>query len=334
MNRLKEQVTGPNISTSELLLAGRETAIIAVIDSGFDLSHPNLNYVAPDLHFNAVEYFARQKDGKRQLRPHLRSHRPYDASRSFLAHGTSVAGAAAAIRRNPREPMIDGVAPGFPVMPLKVGAPPKANEVAAAIYWAADRGARVINMSFKVRNLRSVSLAIDYAWSRNVVICAASGNRRPGYPDLRVDFPARHSKVIAVGAIDLRGRRKRLDHRRGEGDWGSQYGAELDVVAPGLEVRTLDDTGALGVLPGNYLLKSKGTSIASPQVAGLAALLFGIRPELTNQQVRDVIEGTCDRLTGYRFQKVTGRRWSWNKEVGYGRVNIQKTISALDTRQV
>jgi subtilisin family serine protease len=318
-------------SARELSVPGKNSAIIAVIDSGFDLGHPNLNYVDRSLHFNAVQFFNQRRD-----RPILsasisssRSH--FDASRSIRAHGTAVAGAAAAIRWLPREPTIDGVAAGFPIMPLKVSARPTSAEVAAAINWAVEHGARVINMSFKVLNQPVLNAAIENAWRRGLVLCAAAGNRSPRYPQTRVDFPARHHRVIAVGATDNRGRRKQV-HTQLEHDWGSQYGDELDVVAPGLEVQTLDDRGDLGVLPGNYLLNSIGTSIASPQVAGLAALLFGMQPGLTNQEVRDAIEGRCYKLPGYRFCRVENRKWSWNREVGHGSIRIGQSVSVVSKR--
>jgi subtilisin family serine protease len=212
-----------------------------------------------------------------------------------------------------------------------VSARPTSAEVAAAINWAVEHGARVINMSFKVLNQPVLNAAIENAWRRGLVLCAAAGNRSPRYPQTRVDFPARHHRVIAVGATDNRGRRKQVNTQL-EHDWGSQYGDELDVVAPGLEVQTLDDRGDLGVLPGNYLLNSIGTSIASPQVAGLAALLFGMQPGLTNQEVRDAIEGRCYKLPGYRFCRVENRKWSWNREVGHGSIRIGQSVSVVSKR--
>ncbi|MEZ4571347.1 MAG: hypothetical protein R2849_13675 [Thermomicrobiales bacterium] len=101
-------------------------------------------------------------------------------------------------------------------------------------------------------------------------------------------------------------------------DWGSQYGNDLDVVARGVGVRSLDERGPSGDLPRQLFDRSAGTSIASLQV-GLAALISGIRPELTNQQVRDLIEGSCVKLSGYRFVRVPNKKWRWNREVGYGR---------------
>lgn len=307
-----------------LITHGHAGAIIAVIDSGFDLDHPNLNYVDRSLHFNAPAFFSRQRRGAGLAGRTV----PYDASRSIRVHGTGVAGAAAALRRNPREPTIEGVAAGFPIMPLKVSARPTSAEVAVSIHWAVEHGARVINMSFKVLGQPVLNAAIENAWRHDVVLCAAAGNHDRRSPDTRVDFPARHPNVIAVGATDRRDRRKRLDERTNT-DWGSQYGEELDLVAPGTEVQTLDDRGELGLLPGNYLPLAYGTSVASPQVAGLAALLFGMQPQLTNQQVRDVIEGSCHKLPKYQFRQVRGRRWTWNKEVGYGLVNLSGAVAML-----
>lgn len=317
----------PGDAGNRVELPGFNRAIIAIVDSGFDLRHPNLNYVDRALHFNAEEYLLRRR-GK--LGSSWRG--PYDASFGLrsVPHGTSVAGAAAGRRRDARDPALDSPAPGFPVMPIKVrgNRNPPPDQVVAAIHWAVEHDARVINFSFKVAATPALVAAIEFAWERGLVLCAAAGNYSKRYPFHGVDFPARHPRVIAVGAIDRRGRRKR-PYPRLYLNWGSQYGDELDVVARGVEVRSLDDLGVFGALPGDFAQHSAGTSIAAPQVAGLAALLIGARPELTNQQVRDIIEGTAIKLAGYQFRQVPGRKWRWNREVGYGLVDRASALKEV-----
>lgn len=295
--------------------------VIAVIDSGFDLDHPSINYVDQALHFSATQSMQR---------PYRTA--PYDAGPSQRTHGTAVAGIAAAkpmtLRRGRESVVVEGMAPGFPVMPIKVAIRPTSKQIAAGINWAIKHGARVINISLKVLRQPVVTAALEDAWNAGVVVCAASGNFSARYPFYGIDFPASHPLVIAVGATDGQGRRKRIS-KSNLRDWGSQYGPELDVVAPGLNIATIDDRGPSGAAPGDYSLKGTGTSLACPQVTGLAALVMGIAPELSNQAVRDLIEGSCIQLRGYRFSMVRGRRWKWNREVGYGEISRDNCLDHL-----
>jgi len=146
------------------------------------------------------------------------------------------------------------------------------SDIADAIRWAADHGVRVINMSFGSQSPTSVlEDAVNYAWNHGVLLVGASGN-----DGLRgIFFPAAYANCIAVGALDTTGSLAGF----------SNYGPEQELTAPGV--------GILSTTPGNEYYYMDGTSMASPEVAGFAALLFSYRPALTNQQVRAIIDASA-----------------------------------------
>ncbi len=170
-------------------------------------------------------------------------------------HGTHVAGIAAAVTNNGRG--VAGVSWGARIMPVKVldaAGNGTFADVAAGITWAADHGAQVINLSLGGTSASSVLQdAVDYASAKGVVIVAAAGNYGANF----VLYPARFPNVIAVAATDSTNARADF----------SDYGPEVDVAAPGVDI--------LSTFPGGYGYLS-GTSMSTPFVAGLAAILRGI----------------------------------------------------------
>ncbi len=148
-----------------------------------------------------------------------------------------------------------------------------------------------------------------------------------------INFPARYyDKIIAVGAINKYGERGRYDSHSDPWDKdGSNYGEKLDIVAPGTKIATIDREGNHGYNNTNYDLNAYGTSVACPFVSGVAALILTINPNLTNQQVNNIIESTAKKVGLFDYQNTPGRNnGTWHEEVGYGLVDaysaVKKTV--------
>lgn len=214
-------------------------------------------------------------------------------------HGTHVAGIIAAVTDN-----LTGVpALGFKSSLMSAKVFPKDGhaytaDVVAGVYWAADQGAKVINMSYGSYEGSVIERdAVNYAWSKGAVLVAAAGNEESRF---RL-YPAGYEKVIAVAATDRSDQKAYFSNY--DKDW-------VDVAAPGVDI--------LSTIPGQFgalYENMSGTSMATPHVAGLAALLFAQHPEWTNVQVREAIEKTADLLAGSR------QYWA------YGRINAQKALN-------
>ena len=216
-------------------------------------------------------------------------------------HGTHVAGIAAARINNGIG--VAGMAGGAKIMSVKVFFPPPNvigtyEDLIRAIIYATDNGADVINMSLGASSYsRGEEMAVDYAWDHGAVVVAAAGNTgRETY-----HYPAAHPNAIAVAATTA------SDSRAGF----STYGDFVDVAAPGSSVFSTLMGGGYGGM--------SGTSMATPHVAGLAALLFSLNPQLTNAQVRELIETNADDLGAA----------GWDKLYGHGRINARKALAAV-----
>ena len=110
--------------------------------------------------------------------------------------------------------------------------------------------------------------------------------------------------------------------------WGSNFGAGLDLMAPGVHISTTDLVGANGYTGGDYNSEFNGTSSACPNTAGVVALLLAANPNLTGAQARNILEQTCDKVGGYSYQvNVSGQpNGTWTNQAGYGRINADRAV--------
>lgn len=233
-------------------------------------------------------------------------------------HGTHVAGTIAQSTNNGVG--VAGIACRATIMPVKV-LDNKGNgtyeRLIQGIVYAADHGAKVINMSLGGTGpSQSLKDAVDYAVGKGVVIVAATGNDNRS----SIYYPAACDNVISVGAV-------RYDLGRSS---YSNYGTGLDLMAPGGDTGVdqngdgyadgiLQETMDSGSLTTFSLQFYQGTSMATPHVSAVAALLLALHPQITPAQVQQALQATAKDLgtTGY------------DQEYGYGLVQAASAISYL-----
>ena len=278
---------------------GSSNITVAVLDLGIDLDHDEF---ADNLLANSFDAFTNSS--------------PAD---EYDDHGTHVAGIIGANQNNNQ---VSGVAPLTSLMsishPLQSGNDLISEQLATGMSWAWQNGADIINNSWGdqggafYNDLQSALLesAIDDALSsgRNGLGCIlvyASGNHSPA-----IDYPGSYtSDIICVGSIDQTGTRAS----------SSGYGNELDLVAPGVDI--------LSTIRNNGTDTFSGTSMAAPHVAGVAALVLSINPNLTQDEVRNIIESTCTKVGNYNYTSTSERfNGTWDDEVGYGLVNAHQAV--------
>ncbi len=292
---------------------GSNNVIICILDSGCDLTHPDLQ---GQFATQGVRLDTMMADGS-PITPPI-------ASNTNIAHGTACAGIAAASFNNSLG--IAGMAGNCRILPLAF-VRWRAAELTRGINFASSNGANIISMSFRFNGLTLpqqilVNGAIQNASNNGLLMCAATGNANMN----AVDFPASNPLVMAVGATDQDDNRKTPSSPDGE-PWGSNFGTEVSVVAPGVLIPTSDVQGMDGFDTGDFTTTFNGTSSATPQVAGLAALIWSLFPSLTSTQVRTRIERNADKVGTVPFAITTGHpNGTWNNEMGHGRINALKSL--------
>ncbi|MER7861628.1 type VII secretion-associated serine protease mycosin [Amycolatopsis japonica] len=246
--------------------------LIAVVDSGVDADHPQLRRpgkVLPGRDFYLAGTFPGSFD--------------------CVSHGTGVAAIAAA------DPVsgigFHGVAPDSRILPVRINDRDVGDQgeslridpqvVANGIRYAADQGARVMNLSLSGHeDFAVIREAVAYAVARDVLVVAAAGNGQRDVNTELPSYPASYPGVLAVGAVDIDGARIQ----------GSQIGRYVDLVAPGAKVLTA--TRAAGHA---YV---DGTSFAAPFVAGTAALVRSAWPRLSAAEVTQRLMATASPARG------------------------------------
>ena len=229
---------------------------VAVIDTGIDGDHPDLNVVGG---INFVP-----------------SGRKLDTSKwnDDNGHGTHVAGTIAALDN---EIGVIGVAPDVDLYAVKVldrRGSGYISWVIGGIEWAIDNHMDVITMSLSIgSDVEGFEEVCDAAYAAGIVIVAASGN-----DGSTVDWPAAYDSVIAVGATDAGDNRASF----------SNYGSELEMSAPGVLIPSTWKDGGYNTI--------SGTSMAAPHVTGVVAIILSANPGFTHEQARDMLNNTADDL--------------------------------------
>ena len=269
----------PQISAPQAwaITTGTASIVVAVIDSGADGTHPDLaGKLAPG--WNFLTNNANTSDA--------------------VGHGTAVAGIIGAASNN--NGGIAGVSWNSQIMPLVVvDATEYASysNIAAAIQYAVDNGAKVINISLGGTSASStLQSAVDYAWSHNVVVFAPAMNDSSSSPN----YPAACNHAVAVSATDSTDSIATY----------SNYGGWIALSAPGSNIFTTTMGGGYGYW--------YGTSFASPIAAGVAALALSVNPSLTAQAMVTLLEQNTDDLGTAGFDPY----------YGWGRVNAYKAATA------
>jgi subtilisin family serine protease len=255
---------------------GSPSVVVAVIDTGVDLTHPDLQ--------------GRLVPGRNLLEPD-------QPAQDDGGHGTHVSGTIAATINNGMG--VAGVAPGVSIMPikaLKANGSGKDTTVAQGVMWAADNGARIINMSFGGAEVsRPLTEAVSYAARKGVITVVAAGNEGVDTPS----YPAATEPNIAVAATDPNDRR---------GGY-SNYGSWIVISAPGTGIWSTWWGGQ-----SSYRIDN-GTSMAAPHVSGVIALMLSLRPDLTIPEITGILRSTADPVT--------------EPGIGAGRVNAGRALAAL-----
>lgn len=206
--------------------------------------------------------------------------------RSFNGHNTLVSGIIASTRNN--KIGVDGFSNNIKIMPLAIS--PSGDEhdkdIAMAIHYAVDNGAKVINMSFGKEfsvHQEWVSQAIRYAEQHNVLLIHSSGNESNDidtYPNFPNDYDYNTKTEISSNFINVGSISKRVDSTLVSSF--SNYGKQnVDLFAPGEEIYT--------TAPGNKYVFDSGTSLAAPMVSGTAALIWLYYPDLSAKEVKHII---------------------------------------------
>lgn len=245
---------------------------VAVLDTGINLNHEDLTVWGGYDTFNTGSYA------------------------DDAGHGTHVAGTIAALNNSVG---VIGAAPQARLYAVKVldsqGSGAYSN-IIAGIEWAIDNNMKIINMSLGGRSTsEALEAACNAAYDAGVLIVAAAGNEgnKRGNRDT-IGYPAKYASVIAVGSITSTNIRSTF----------SSTGATLELMAPGSTILSTTIDGAYGTM--------SGTSMASPHVAGVAALVWAENPGLSNVQLRAVLNDTANDMWNDSWRYGNGLVDAWD----------------------
>lgn len=308
-------------SAWDLETGASRPVIVAVLDTGLDYFHPDIKKSSV---WQNPKPYKKDEDPNGLVDDVIgwnfvdHNGNPWDNG----GHGTFVAGIIAAAANNGHG--IAGINWGVQIMPLKVRnmfGRGRAYDVARAIVYAADHGAKVINISSEEEHLtQTEQRAIDYAYEKGALIVVAAGNQGMDTTDRS---PASMNHVLPVAALDQNDKRAPF----------SNWGPHVKLAAPGVDILSLRarrtdfmllagakdyKAGENFVGPKNQFMRSSGTSFSAPLVSAVASLIWAKYPNLTNEQVERMLLESADDV------EVPG----WDQFTGAGRLNALTALKA------
>jgi thermitase len=293
------------VSAAWDITKGTKDVKVAVLDEGVDTSHPALrSAVVAERDFIGGNGNSAMPQGND-------------------AHGTACAGIVLS-----RDKTVPGIAPNCSLIAARIGYSQAGREgwvgddlkTTDAIRWARSEGAAVLSISWG-GSVASNAIINQFALANktgrgglgSVVVIAAGNDERP------IDFPGYLPGYVTVGASNPDDERKTFNSSDGEKSWGSNYGATMTLLAPGVFISTTDIAGSAGYGPGDFTKTFNGTSSATPAVAAAAALMISVNPALSAASVRDLLGQTAQPLKG---------QTAWTQEFGWGRLDVAKAVAA------
>ena len=256
--------------------------VVAVVDTGVDYNHEDLrNNIWTNT--NEIAGNGIDDDGNGYIDDNYGWNFSGNNNNTLdiNGHGTHVSGTIAGENNNYG---VTGIAYDAKIMPVKVlndSGSGSYSSISKGIRYAVDNGANVINLSLGGASAnRTLESAINYASSKGVIVVMAAGNDGDSLPD----YPARYAykSGIAVGAVDRNNNMPDFSNRSGTNE--ISY-----VTAPGVKVYSS--------VPNNQYATYNGTSMATPHVAGVVALMLSANPNLTDAQVRQIVTETAENTT-------------------------------------
>jgi subtilisin family serine protease len=292
------------------ITTGRSDTLVAVIDSGVDYTHPELGgcsisqvngnsctRVAP-----GYDYFNFDND-------------PSDDN----GHGTHVAGIISSSTNNGSG--ISGINWNARIIPIKVlnqWGQGYDSDISSGIVFAADRGAKVINLSLGgFGQSQTMTNAVNYALSRGILVVAAAGNNNA---DVKYFTPANIAGVMAVSATDENDLKASF----------SNYGDSVSISAPGTNIISLRAAGtdlycASGAcnqrIINNIYYRASGTSMSSPHVAGAAAIVWSGNTSLSGEAIKNILINSSKDINTPGFDASSG----------YGRLDLGSALTNMNT---
>lgn len=264
-----------NMETAWNITHGNPTVVVAIVDSGVEVTHEDL--MLASVYPNGIELNGQPgiDDDDNGYIDDIYGWDWVDDDNDpndLYGHGTHVAGALVAVTNNNLG--VAGASPNLRIVPLRILDQRGAgfiSDLVSALDYARTQGANIVNLSLVLRSdSNSVYEAIKRLYAEDVLVVAVTGNNGP-----RVYWPGVYTETVAVAAVNA-------------GDAHASFsnvGPETDIAAPG--------DGVLSTYRDNSYREWQGTSFAAPYVAAAAGLVWSLRPDLSRDEIVDILLQTA-----------------------------------------